>query len=132
MRVIEMLDTLLPSKCSIILLQMKTISTSMFLNNRLVMTEIAYVYAAEFKCNSTCERKRKVTKNRKVRDSAKVKGNFFRRKLAHTISPRSKHIFPIYTYMYSREAADQRQDFDYLSEGTVRTHDSHKTDFRTY
>jgi len=103
-----MLNTLLPFKCSIILLQMKTISTSMFLNNRSVMTEIAYIYAAEFKCNSTCERKRKVTKNRKVRDSAEVKGNFFRRKLAHTISPRSKHIFPIYTCIRGRPLINGR------------------------
>lgn len=123
-----MLNILLPSKCLIILLQMKTISTSMFLNNQSVMTIIAYIYAAKFKCISTCERKRKVTKNRKVRDFAEVKGNFFRRKFARTISPRSKHIFHI--YMYSREAVDQRQDLDYLSEGTARNHDSHKTDFR--
>lgn len=46
-----------------------------------------------------------------------------------SISPRSKRISHI--WKYSREAGDQRQDLDYLSEGTARTHDSHKADFRT-
>lgn len=95
------------------------------------MAAIAYIYIAECKCNSTCERKRKVTKNQGLRGGE--------RKLlspevrSYYLLVLIRNAFPIYIYrdvLYSREVADQRQDLDYLSEGTARTRDSHKTDFR--
>lgn len=70
----------------------------------------------------------------KIAESQRLRGgerktSFAGSSLVLSISPRSKRISHI--WKYSREAGDQRQDLDYLSEGTARTRDSHKTDFRT-
>lgn len=70
------------------------------------MAAIAYIYVAECKCNSTCERKRKVTKNQGLRGGE--------RKLlspevrSYYLLVLIRNAFPIYIYrdiLYSREVA---------------------------
>lgn len=70
----------------------------------------------------------KVTKNQEVKDSPEVKGNFAGSALVHTRTlVLAWNAFPICSREVGRTST---LSLSLFLEGTVRTRDSHKTDFR--